>query len=82
MNAVSRTFLSVRAFISFWIDTIGVTGNHEIIEGIRKDLNNEALRVAKLINFDRPAIQRGKPIKVKYTVPVEFKLEKKTIFKK
>lgn len=57
-------------------------GNHEIIKGIREDLNNEALRVAKLINFDRPAMQRGKPIKVKYTVPVEFKLEKKTILKK
>jgi len=71
-----------KVIVSFWIDALGATCNHEIIKGIREDLNNEALRVAKLINFDRPAMQRGKPIKVKYTVPFEFKLEKKTIFKK
>ncbi len=63
-------------YISFWIDTTGNTYNHKIIRGVRKDLNNEALRVAKLIKFERPAMQRGKPIKIRYTVPVEFKLPK------
>jgi len=60
--------------ISFKIDTSGLTINHKVAKGIREDLNNEALRVAKLIKFDRPALQKGRPIEVKYTVPVVFDL--------
>jgi len=64
--------------ISFYIDTTGATTDHQIVKGIRKDLDAEALRVAKLIKFEKPAMQKGKPIKVKFTVPVEFKLPIKT----
>lgn len=60
--------------ISFKIDTLGLTVNHKVVKGIREDLNNEALRVAKLIKFDRPALQKGRPIEVEYTVPVVFDL--------
>lgn len=60
-------------FISFWVDTTGNTVNHKVIRGIREDLNQEAIRVTKLIKFKEPAMQRNKPIKVRYTVPVEFK---------
>lgn len=60
--------------ISFWIDTLGLTTNHKVIRGIRDDLDNEALRISKLIKFDRPALQRGKPIKVAFTIPIVFDL--------
>jgi protein TonB len=60
--------------ISFIIDTSGLTINHKVTKGIREDLNNEALRVAKLIKFDRPAMQKDRPIEVEYTVPVVFDL--------
>lgn len=61
--------------IIYWIDSLGVTIDHKVVKGIRKDLDEEALRVTKLIKYERPAMQRGKPIKIRYTVPVEFKLE-------
>lgn len=61
--------------IVYWIDSLGVTFDHKVIKGIRKDLDEEALRVTKLIKYERPAMQRGKPIKIRYTVPVEFKLK-------
>ncbi len=64
-------------FISFWIDTTGTTMDYEVVKGIRDDLNNEALRVTKLITFDKPAMQRGKPVKIKYTIPVMFIPDKK-----
>lgn len=66
-----------KVFISLIIDTIGNTYCHIILRGIRKDLNQEALRVAKLIKFDKPAMQRGKPIKINYNIPIEFKLPEK-----
>lgn len=62
--------------ISFWIDTTGITYNHKIIKGVREDLNEEALRVSRLIKFDKPAYQKNKPIRINYTVPIEFCLEK------
>lgn len=60
--------------ISYWIDIDGSTYNHRIERGIRKDLNNEAIRVTKLIRYNKPAMQKGKPFKVRFVVPVKFKL--------
>jgi len=67
-------------YVSFWIDTVGFTFNHEVIKGIREDLNDEALRVAKLIEFEKPALQRGKPIVVRYVCPVKFCLKNTLIY--
>jgi protein TonB len=68
-------------FISFKIDTLGITYNHKVVRGVREDLDNEAIRVTKLIFFKRPAMQRGKPIEVEIIVPVNFylgRVEKKS----
>ena len=62
-----------KIFVSFWIDTLGYTSEHKITKGIRPDLDEEALRVARLIKFDRPAMNGGKPIKVIFTLPFDFK---------
>ena len=63
-----------KVYISFWIDTTGITYDHIVIRGVREDLDKEALRVTKLLKFEKPAMQRGKPIKVQFTVPIEFRL--------
>jgi protein TonB len=60
--------------ISFKIDTLGLTVNHKVVKGIREDLNSEALRIAKRIKFDKPVLQKGRPIEVEYAVPVVFDL--------
>ena len=59
-------------YVSFWIDVDGKTTEHEIIKGVREDVDKEALRIAHLISFESPAMQRGKPVRVKYTIPVIF----------
>lgn len=61
--------------ISYIVDTLGHTINHKIIRGVRKDVDLEALRIAKLIKYARPALQRGNPIRVPMTVPFSFKLD-------
>lgn len=61
-------------FVSFYIDTLGYTFNHHIQKGVRADLNEEALRVTKLVKFVSAAKQRGKAIIVNYIVPVRFSL--------
>jgi len=74
-----------RVYVSFWVDIDGKTSEHEIIRGIREDVDQEALRIAKLITFEKPAMQKGKPVRVKYTIPINFcysELEKSPYCKK
>ena len=59
-------------YIRFIIEKDGTTTNHEVIKGIREDLNEEALRVTELIKFDIPATNRGHPVKVLYSIKIAF----------
>jgi TonB family protein len=59
-------------FVLFIVDTNGTTYNHRILKGIREDIDLEALRVARLLRFENPAMQRDKPIKIKYYLPIKF----------
>ena len=43
--------------------------------GVDKNLDAEALRVVKSLPDFTPAKQRGRPVKVAYTVPISFKLQ-------
>lgn len=58
--------------VTYLIDTSGITTEHQILKGLRKDFDEEAIKAVRLIRYEKPAMQRGKPIKVRYTVPVEF----------
>nr|NQU93546.1 energy transducer TonB [Bacteroidota bacterium] len=66
-------------FLTLWVDTLGNTNEHKVLKGVRNDLDEEALRVARLIKFEKPAMKRGKPVAVRYNLPIEFKLPIKAI---
>lgn len=75
--------ISGTVYVLFLINKDGTTSDHKILKGIREDLDSEAIRVSRLIKFEKPAMNRGKPLKYKYTIPVEFKIkEKKKLSKK
>ncbi len=63
--------------VNFWIDTLGKTFDHRVVKGVRYDLDEEALRVAKLIQFETPAFQRGKPVFIEYSVPFVFEIKRR-----
>lgn len=65
-----------RVIINFWVETSGDTDNHKIVRGVRGDLDNEALRVAKLLKFEVPAMQRGRPVRMIFTLPFTFDLKR------
>ena len=72
-----RDSLEGRVDVECIVDTLGFTINHKIIRGVRQDIDDEALRIARLIKFDKPALQRGKPVEVKYCLPIIFELPTK-----
>ena len=61
-------------FVSFLVDTNGLTIDHKVVRSVRNDLDEEALRVSRLIVFFQPAKQKDKPIKVPFTIPFKFEL--------
>ena len=60
-------------YVAYTIDTLGFTTKLYVAKGIRRDLNEEALRVAKLIKYEKPAMLGGHPILFRFTLPVRFK---------
>ncbi len=63
-----------RVFIQFVIDKKGKVTNVEVVRGVDPYLDKEALRVVKAMPAWKPGKQRGKPVKVSYIVPINFKL--------
>ena len=61
-------------FVSFVVGKSGEIENVKIKKGIRKDLDNEALRVVMKMPKWKPGAQNGNPIPVQMTLPIVFKL--------
>lgn len=64
-------------YVGFYVDTTGKTIQHKVLKGIRDDINQEALRIAKQIKFHQPARVRGKPVRITYELPIRFILPEK-----
>jgi TonB family protein len=63
-----------RVFISFVVCEDGSLCDHEVVKSAgNQDLDNEALRVVKQMNGKwTPGVQRGRKVRVKYNLPVNF----------
>jgi protein TonB len=62
-----------RVIVQFIIDKEGNVKNPTVVRGIGGGCDEEALRVIKQAKF-KPGMQRGKPVSVKYSIPVVFNL--------
>jgi TonB family protein len=59
-------------WVQFWVDTTGFTIEHRIVQSVRQDLDDEVLRIAKLIKFDIPAKNDEKSVGTCLVFPVRF----------
>ncbi|MDP3912260.1 MAG: energy transducer TonB [Bacteroidota bacterium] len=66
--------ISGKVFIEATIDSRGNIKEAKILIGAHKDLDNEALRVVRLITKWLPELQNGIPVESSLTIPVSFKL--------
>jgi len=65
-----------RVVVQFIINEKGNPINPVVVRGIGAGCDKEALRVVKTLKFE-PGLQRGRPVKVRYTIPIVFKLKNK-----
>lgn len=53
----------------------GTLTNYKVLRGISPALDQEAVRVLRMMPRWTPGTQRGEPVAVKFTVPITFKLQ-------
>lgn len=64
-----------RVICSFVVNRDGTVVDAEVLRGVDPSLDKEALRVISTMPKWTPGKQRGKPVRVKYTVPITFRLQ-------
>jgi len=63
-----------KVYVQFIVDKSGTVTNVKIVRGVDKNLDAEALRVVKSLPKYKPGKQRGKPVRVMFTIPINFTL--------
>ena len=66
--------ISGKVIVEFVLNENGVVEDVKVIKGVHELLDQEAIRVVKTLPVFTPAMQRGKAVKLKYTIPVNFKM--------
>ena len=63
-----------KVFVQFVIDKTGKVIDVTVPRGVDKSLDKEAVRVVKSMPNWKPGMKDGVPVKVRYTIPINFKL--------
>ena len=64
-----------KVFVNFVVDRDGSVSNAKIARGVDPSIDKEALRVVMTLPKWKPGMQRGKAVRVSYTVPISFQLQ-------
>ncbi len=65
-----------KVFVEFYIEKDGTVCDAKVLRGIGYGCDEEALRLIGLMPKWCPGKQRGKAVRVRYTLPINFKLSK------
>ena len=63
-----------KVIVTFIVNKDGAIVEPEVIKGVNPSLDKEALRVISTMPNWKPGYQRGKAVRVRYSVPVNFRL--------
>jgi len=64
-----------KVYVNFVIEKNGKVSSVTIARGVDKLIDDEAIRVIKKLPTFIPAKQRGKPVRMQYTVPINARLQ-------
>lgn len=83
-----RKGVQAKIYVNFVIERDGSVSNIEVVRGAKdaykdsgkkqrqgaRDLDKEAVRVISTLKFVKPAFQRGKPVRMSFTIPINATL--------
>lgn len=63
-----------RVFVQFVVEKDGSLSSFQVLRGVNDELNDEAIRVLKMMPKWKPGMKEGKPVRVQYVLPFKFQL--------
>ncbi len=73
--AIAKEYnITGKVYVSFIVDKSGSVTSVKIVRGVDKNLDAEAVRVVKSLPKYKPGKQRGKSVRVMFTIPINFTL--------
>ena len=67
--------ISGRVLVSFVVEKDGSIGDVKVVKGIGGGCDEEAVRVVNTMPKWKPGMDKGKPVRVSYMMPITFKLQ-------
>lgn len=75
-EAASKAGIQGRVLVNFIVERDGRISNVHVVRKVNDDLDAEAVRVIGAMPNWTPGMQKGNAVRVKYTVPISFRLNK------
>ncbi|MCD8042608.1 MAG: energy transducer TonB [Tannerellaceae bacterium] len=72
--SAKETEIQGRVVVNFIVEKDGTLSNFKVVRSVSEDLDNEAINVLKKMPAWNPGEQSGKKVRVKYTMPIVFRL--------
>ena len=63
-----------KVFVEFVVERDGSITSINVVRSADPDLSQEAIRVVKAMPKWKPGMQRDKAVRVRFTIPITFKL--------
>ena len=73
-DTCKRYNITGKVFVTFVVEKDGAVNEVEILRSVDKYLDAEALRVIRSLPRFKPGTKRGKAVRVRFTVPINFTL--------
>ena len=70
-----RNNITGKVYVTFVIEKDGSVSNVEVLRGVHKLLDKEAVRVTKLLPRWSPAMENGRPVRFRFNLPYVFVLQ-------
>lgn len=64
-----------KVYVQFVVEPDGSVGDVTVLRGVGGECDDEALRVVRSMPKWQPAMFKGKPVRSKYVLPINFKLQ-------
>lgn len=74
-KAAQKNGIQGRVIVQFVVEKDGTPTEFKVMRSVDPDLDAEALRVMKEMPKWKPGMQKGQVVRVKYTLPVTFRLQ-------
>lgn len=65
-----------KVYVSYVVNKEANVSSVKVVKSVNEHLDAEAVRVVKLLPYTTSGKQRGKPVNVQYTIPINFTLPK------